>query len=189
MSLPPLLLQTDTQADTPGSPFIPSPICFHSPQPSPISPLTVKGPEDADFLWHGTFSAFQSESDLLGIPSYSLDGDVVEHQPVSPDLHLKSTRTLVNPYCWQPYDSYTPSTLDLFPPSRPSISEFDGGSTPSLSTSPLMLSPVSTRSPDVNAHVDLYLIPRRCFGHLVFVDAAAALALARDGIVAPRVIR
>ena len=86
-SLSPLLL-TDTQVDIPGSPFFLSPHSLHSPQPSPISPLIAHSPNvsDADFLWHETFydaNAFPSKPELGEIPPYFLDGDVVEHHPVS----------------------------------------------------------------------------------------------------------
>lgn len=90
MPSPSLALLTDTQADTPGSPFFPSPLYLHSPQPSPISPLIVQSPNvDADFFWPFEAIAFPPKSDLGEISAYFLDDDVVDRYTVGPGYRFK----------------------------------------------------------------------------------------------------
>jgi hypothetical protein len=137
MSTLSLLLPTDTQADVPGSPFFLPPLCLHSPQPSPLSPLIVQSPNaDPDLFWHEAFydaNPFPSKPDLGETPPYYLDcnGNIVDQYPVSPLQHFNRTSTLANPRYWQSYDLRTPRSNERFTPNLPSISESDGGSTPS----------------------------------------------------------
>lgn len=94
MSSPHLTLLTEPQVDIPGSPFFLSPIYLHSPQPSPISPLITQSPvADPNFFWYENLydtTVFLPKLDQGGISPSLLDGDVVEHFPVSPNICSKS---------------------------------------------------------------------------------------------------
>ncbi|KAF9650888.1 hypothetical protein BDM02DRAFT_3185043 [Thelephora ganbajun] len=124
MSSSPLLLLADTQADILGSSFPPSSLCLQSPQLSQISPLIGQSPE-VDSLWHEIFlgaNTFLSNPDLGPVPPCFLDSEIVDHLSI--------------------YDSYAPSTIELSSPHYLTISEIDDGSTPSLSASPVVLTPI-----------------------------------------------
>ena len=139
MSSSPLLLLTDSQADILGSSFPPSPLCLQSPQQ--ISPLIVQSPE-VDSLWSDPFfGAGDFKSELEEIPSFFPDGEVVDYQlSVSTDHHFG--RTPVNPCYHKAYNSHAPST---FSSHCLAASDIDDGSIHSLSISPTVLTPVSTR--------------------------------------------
>jgi len=138
MSSSPLLLLTDSQSDILGSSFPPSPLCLHSPQQ--ISPLIVQSPE-VDSLWSDPFfGAGDFKSELEEIPSYFPDGEFVDYLSVSADHHFGWTP--VDPCYHKAYNSHPPST---FSSRCLATSEIDEGSIHSLSISPTMLTPVSTR--------------------------------------------
>jgi len=125
MSSPPHLPLTDAQADIPGSLFSSSSLCPHSPQLSPISSLIAQSPKvdpetDPALFWYEAY--YGDDAFMAIITSHFLDGDVVELHP--------------------PYNSHAPSTMDPSPSNHPSIIKPDGGSTPSLPTSPVTLTPV-----------------------------------------------
>lgn len=135
-STPPLLL-----ADLLTSSFPRSPLCPRSPQLSQLSPLIVQNPE-VDSLWHETLfdaNIFLSKPEPEGIPPYFLDGEAVDHHSVSPPRPFRLT--LADPCSCQIYDHHTPPTI--FPPYY--LSDVDSGSTPSLLTSPTVLTPVRMR--------------------------------------------
>ena len=180
MSSSPLLLLTDTQADTLGSSFPLSPLCLQSPQLSQISPLIVQSPE-VDPFWHDPFlGASDFKLELEEIPSYFPDGEVVDYLSVSTDHHFG--RIHVEPYHYKLYNSHSPST---FLSRCLATSEVDDGSTSSLSTSPTVLTPVSTRF--VCSMPMLTLC--RSFGQPASVDAVIALASVSGRTVAPRATR
>lgn len=137
----PLLSLTDTQAELLGSSFPPSPLFLQSPQPSQISSLLDQSPQVNSFWHEPSIGAdnFLSESELEGVPLYFPDNGTVDHPSVSIDHHLRRI-PVDSCYC------QTLSTIDPFSFRYPAISEVDDGSVSTLSISPAMLTPVSTRS-------------------------------------------